>query len=180
MSPSAAKSPTPILDLEAALPEKFQWDRLTWRQALLIVVLPLVAISSLVPVFLVLNDNYPALRRIFSYIGTTADTLFKGLNAFRTFLLYFHGALQPLSHQSLAHSFPFNGGRRASPPFPFSLSIFQSTTPLECAVTKTPSRKSFRMRRSEKRWGGGGTHFSIFSFPIARLRPSTHFHELRD
>src|SRR5215469_11155457 len=71
--------------------------------------------------------------------------------------------------------------------FPVPLSSLQCAVPrfraltlLECAVTKTASRKSFRMRRSEKRWGGGGTHFSIFSFPIARLRPSTHFHELRD
>ena len=32
---------------------------------------------------------------------------------------------------------------------------FRALTLLECAVTKTPSSKSFRMRRSEKRWGGG-------------------------
>src|SRR5215472_7174791 len=33
---------------------------------------------------------------------------------------------------------------------------FRLLTPLECAVTKTRVCKSFRMRSSEKRWGGGG------------------------
>src|SRR5215471_12804330 len=31
----------------------------------------------------------------------------------------------------------------------------RALTPLECAVTKTRPRKSFRMRSSEKKWGGG-------------------------
>src|SRR5215467_4733297 len=39
---------------------------------------------------------------------------------------------------------------------------FRLLTPLECAVTKTRSPKSFRMRSSEKKWGGGALS-SLFS-----------------
>jgi hypothetical protein len=106
MNHSAAKSPTPILDLESPLPEKFRWDRLTWRQALLIVVLPLVAISLLVPVFVVLNDSNPAVARIFSYVGTKLDTLFKGSGAHSPallFMVYFFALFLVISIHELAH-----------------------------------------------------------------------------
>src|SRR5215472_11155425 len=39
-------------------------------------------------------------------------------------------------------------------PLECAVTRFRLLTPLECAVTKTRSRKSFRMRSSEKRWGG--------------------------
>ncbi len=76
MSSSTTKSLTPILDLESPLPETRRSDRLSRRQALLIVVLPLVAVFLLVPGFLVLNDDNPAVARIFRYIGTKFDAFF--------------------------------------------------------------------------------------------------------
>ena len=53
-----------------------------------------------------------------------------------------HGSLDT-DHQSLT-------------PLKCAVPRFRSLTPLECAVTKRRSRNSFRMRSSEKRWGGGG------------------------
>jgi len=106
MNRSAAKSPTPILDLESPLPEKFRWDRLTWRQALLIVGLPLVAVSLLVPVFVVLNDRNPAVARIFRYVGTTADALFQGSGVHTPamfFVVYFFALFLIISIHELGH-----------------------------------------------------------------------------
>ena len=41
-----------------------------------------------------------------------------------------------------------------------ALMQFLALTPLECAVTKTRPRKSFKMRSSEKKWGEGSPHRS--------------------
>jgi len=76
---------------------------------------------------------------------------------------------QPLFHHRFAHSFLFNGGggdvsfpctergegSTSATPLECADPQFRALTLLECAVAKMPSRKSFRMRRSEKRWGGG-------------------------
>ncbi len=78
MSDAPTKSPTPILDLETPLPEILDWNRLSWRQAALIVVIPAVAVILLVPAFLALNDNNPSAAKIFKYIGTKFDVFFKG------------------------------------------------------------------------------------------------------
>src|SRR5690242_8724970 len=87
---------------------------------------------------------------------------------------------QPLFHHRLAHSFPFNGGgggvsfpcpergEGSTPATPLECAVpqFRVLTLLECAVEKMPSRKSFRMRRSEKRWGGGPSpQFSACEHP---------------
>src|SRR5690242_4639113 len=64
----------------------------------------------------------------------------------------------PLPHTSLA------------PPSSLECAVRQSrsVTPLKCAVTKTPPRNFFRMRSSEKKWGGGG--HSLESTKKAQLR----------
>jgi|SRR6266850_1086333 len=106
MSIASAKTPTPILDLESPLPKIRQWDRLSWRQAALIVVLPLVAVILLVPAFLVLNDNNPVAAKIFKYIGTKADVFFKGAgpqSPLVFFLLYFLTFFLILSIHELGH-----------------------------------------------------------------------------
>jgi len=89
MSNPSTKSPTPILDLESPLPKFRQWDRLTLRQAVLIVVLPFVAVILLVPAFLALNDNNPTVAKVFKYIGAKADVLFKGGGAESPLLFFF-------------------------------------------------------------------------------------------
>lgn len=78
MNSSASKSPTPILDLESPLPKKLRLDRLTWRQALLIVGLPFLAIFLIVLTALMLIDSNPALAGPFRYIGTKFDNFFNG------------------------------------------------------------------------------------------------------
>jgi hypothetical protein len=88
MDTFAPKSPTPILDLELALPQTRRWDRLTWRQAILIVVLPLLAIFVLVPACLIIRDNNPAVSRLFSYIETNFDPFFTGPSAPNPVLLF--------------------------------------------------------------------------------------------
>src|SRR5215471_2401494 len=40
-------------------------------------------------------------------------------------------------------------------------------SPLECAVTKTRVRKSFRMRSYEKRWGEGAQGKALPYFPFS-------------
>src|SRR5215831_19291761 len=48
---------------------------------------------------------------------------------------------------------------------------FHALSALECAVTKTCSRNSFRMRSYEKRWGGGGAAcFSVQTFQRATFK----------
>lgn len=124
MNSSATKSLTPILDLEAPLPPKArQSDRLSWRQELLIVVLPLVAVFLLIPAFLALNDGNLAIARIFSYIGTKLDVFFNGYGSgtqgplllllfysFAVFLILF---IHELGHVAagLAVGFHFEGVR---------------------------------------------------------------------
>jgi len=88
MSSPASKSPTPILDLECSLPKRLQLDRLSWRQALLIVGLPFVGVFLIVLAGLVLVDNNPAAARIFRYIGTKFDNFFNGYGG-RSPLLFF-------------------------------------------------------------------------------------------
>jgi len=106
MSSAFTESPTPLLDLESPLPKFRQWDRLSWRQAVVIVVLPLVAVILLVPTFLVLSDNNPTLAKIFKYIGTKADVLFKGAGAqspLLFFLFYFLTLFLVLLIHELGH-----------------------------------------------------------------------------
>lgn len=88
MDNPAAKSPTPILDLEFALPQARRWDRLTWRQAFFVVVLPLLAIFVLVPACLIIRDNNPAVSRLFSYIETKFDPFLSGPGALNPVLLF--------------------------------------------------------------------------------------------
>lgn len=88
MSSSASKSPTPILDLESPLPKKLRLDRLTWRQALLIVGLPFVAVFLIVLTALVLIDSNPALAGIFRSIGTKFDNFFDGSGGQSPLLLF--------------------------------------------------------------------------------------------
>ena len=79
----------------------------------------------------------------------------------------------------------FARGWHGSPHFLFSVFHFlppltplecalprsRTLSALECAVTKTRRCKSFRMRSSEKRWGGGHASpifpISIFEFPAS-------------
>lgn len=88
MSSSASKSSTPILNLESPLPKKLRLDRLTWRQALLIVGLPLVAVFLIVLTALVLIDSNPAVAGIFRYIGTKFDNFFNGSGGQSPLLLF--------------------------------------------------------------------------------------------
>ena len=106
MSNASTKSPTLILDLESPLPQTRQWDRLSWRQAVLIVALPFVGVILLVPTFLVLIDNNPAVAKIFKYIGTKFDAFSAGSGAQSPlvfFLLYFLTFFLILSIHELGH-----------------------------------------------------------------------------
>src|SRR5260370_37699005 len=106
MSNASTKSPTPILDLESPLLQTRQWDLLSWRQAVLIVALPLVGVALLVPVFLVLNDNNPTVAKIFKYIGTKVEVFFKGAGVespLLFFLFYFLTLFLALLIHELGH-----------------------------------------------------------------------------
>ena len=106
MSNAFTKSSTPILDLESPFPQTRQWDRLSWRQAVLIVALPLVGVILLVPTFLVLNDNNPAVAKIFKYIGTKIDAFSAGSGAqspLAFFLFYFLALFLTLLIHELGH-----------------------------------------------------------------------------
>src|SRR5215470_5116696 len=50
------------------------------------------------------------------------------------------------------------GGVVGEATFQFRFSSFQSISSLECAVPKTRSCNSFKMRSYGKRWGGRGRH----------------------
>src|ERR1700741_2871989 len=121
MSCSAGKSSTPILDLDSPLSEKSRWDRLSWRQALLIVAIPFAVILLLVPFLAVLNARNVAAARIFSYIGAKSDDLLGGSGAESPilflvvcfFVLFLTIAIHELGHlgEGLAVGFHFEGLR---------------------------------------------------------------------
>src|SRR5438094_6064369 len=52
------------------------------------------------------------------------------------------------------HTFKRSTFKRSVTPLECAVPRFRALSALECAVTKTRPRKSFRMRSSEKRWGG--------------------------
>ena len=89
MSSSASESRTPILDLESPLPKKLRLDRLSWRQALLIVGLPFVGFFLIDIFAVVLIDSNPAAASIFGYIATKFDNLFNGYGSRSPLLLFF-------------------------------------------------------------------------------------------
>src|SRR6266436_5555945 len=65
-----------------------------------------------------------------------------------------------------------NSERRCAqrPAFHLPLSTANRVTPLQSADPKTKHLKSFRIRRSEKRWGGG--HKLLTSIVAARISSS--------
>src|SRR5215472_12646399 len=65
--------------------------------------------------------------------------------------------------------------QRSLSPLECAVPRFRLLTPLECAVTKTRSPKSFRMRSSEKKWGGRGSFESIL-LPLATHNSPLFFH----
>jgi hypothetical protein len=102
----APKSPTPILDLECPLPESNRWDRLSWRQTFLIVILPLLAAFLLVPAFLILSDRNPLAAKFFKSVGAMFDRVFKGSadqDPVLYFLFYFFSLLLILLIHELGH-----------------------------------------------------------------------------
>lgn len=106
MNTQASKSPTPILDLECPLPATNPWDRLSWRKALLIVILPLIAIFLLVPAFLILSDRNPLAAKFFKSVGATFDRVFKSSadqDPILYFLFYFFSLLLILLIHELGH-----------------------------------------------------------------------------
>jgi hypothetical protein len=106
MNTPAPKSPTPILDLECPLPKANQWERLSWRQAFLIVILPLLAVFLLVPTFLMLSDRHPLAAKFFKSVGAMFDRVFKGSadqDPMLYFLFYFFSLMLILLIHELGH-----------------------------------------------------------------------------
>ena len=114
--------------------------------------------------------------RNFRFVSSTcfSSSISFTSNHFRTLLRCPNS--QPPSFQSFPNSLlktPGAGCIPGSRAFRNVKTFKRSLTPLECALTKTRLRKSFRMRSSEKRWGVGPVRESIPQRPPRPLRENS-------